>query len=32
MYREMPKIYSHETLEYDRKSRSDDPLLSDMFS
>ena len=28
MYREMPKIYSHETLEYDRKSRSDDPLLS----
>lgn len=28
MYREIPKIYSHEALEYDRKSRSDDPLLS----
>ena len=28
MYREYPKIYSHETLEYDRKSRFDDPLLT----
>lgn len=27
-YREMEKIYNYETLEYDRKSRSDDPLLS----
>jgi DNA invertase Pin-like site-specific DNA recombinase len=28
MYREIPKFYSYEVLEYDRKSRSDDPLLS----
>lgn len=28
MYREMPKFYYYEVLEYDRKSRSDDPLLS----
>ena len=28
MYREIEKIYNYETLEYDRKSRSDDPLLS----
>lgn len=28
MYKERLKIYAHETLEYDRKSRSDDPLLS----
>lgn len=28
MYRDYPKFYSYETLEYDRKSRSDDPLLS----
>lgn len=28
MYREYEKIYNYETLEYDRKSRSDDPLLS----
>lgn len=28
MYREMVKLYSHEVIEYDRKSRSDDPLLS----
>lgn len=27
-YREMEKIYNYEALEYDRKSRSDDPLLS----
>ena len=28
MYREIEKIYNYESLEYDRKSRSDDPLLS----
>ena len=28
MYRQFPKIYNYETLEYDRKSRFDDPLLS----
>lgn len=28
MYREYPKFESHELGEYDRKSRSDDPLLS----
>ena len=28
MYREYPTFYSYEVLEYDRKSRSDDPLLS----
>lgn len=28
MYRETPKFYNYEILEYDRKSRSDDPLLS----
>ena len=28
MYRDIPKFYSYEVLEYDRKSRSDDPLLS----
>ena len=28
MYRELPKIYNYETLKYNRKSRSDDPLLS----
>ena len=28
MYRELPKFYYYEVLEYDRKSRSDDPLLS----
>lgn len=28
MYRDMPIIYNYESLEYDRKSRSDDPLLS----
>ena len=28
MYREIPTFYSYEVLEYDRKSRSDDPLLS----
>lgn len=28
MYREYEKLYSHELIEYDRKSRSDDPLLS----
>lgn len=28
MYKEYPKFYSYEVLEYDRKSRSDDPLLS----
>lgn len=28
MYREQLKIYSHEALEYDRKSRFDDPLLT----
>lgn len=28
MYKEYPKFYNYETYEYDRKSRSDDPLLS----
>ena len=28
MYRDYPTFYSYEVLEYDRKSRSDDPLLS----
>lgn len=28
MYRELPTFHSYEVLEYDRKSRSDDPLLS----
>ena len=28
MYREQIRLYSHEVIEYDRKSRSDDPLLS----
>lgn len=28
MYKEYPKFYSYEILEYDRKSRTDDPLLS----
>lgn len=28
MYREQVTFYSHEVLEYNRKSRSDDPLLS----
>ena len=28
MYKEYPKFYYYEVLEYDRKSRSDDPLLS----
>lgn len=28
MYKEYPKFYSHELGEYDRKSRTDDPLLS----
>ena len=28
MYREYPKFESHELGEYDRKSRTDDPLLS----
>lgn len=28
MYREIPKFYNYETLEYDRKSRFDDPLMS----
>ena len=28
MYKEYPKFYSYEVLEYDRKSRTDDPLLS----
>lgn len=28
MFREQLKIYSHEALEYDRKSRFDDPLLT----
>lgn len=28
MYREYPVIYNYETLEYDRKSRFDDPLLT----
>lgn len=28
MYKDYPVFYNYETLEYDRKSRSDDPLLS----
>lgn len=28
MYRELIKVYNYETLEYDRKSRTDDPLSS----
>ena len=28
MYREPIKIYYYETYEYDRKSRTDDPLMS----
>ena len=28
MYRQYPVIYNYETLEYDRKSRFDDPLLT----
>ena len=28
MYKEYPKFYNHETLEYDRKSRSDDKSLT----
>ena len=28
MYKEYPKFYNHETLEYDRKSRFDDRSLS----
>lgn len=28
MYKEYPKFYNYEVYEYDRKSRSDDPLLS----
>lgn len=28
MYREIPKFYYYETLEYDRKSRMDDPLMT----
>lgn len=28
MFRQMPKIYNYEVLEYDRKSRFDDPLLT----
>lgn len=28
MYRQLPTLYNYETLEYDRKSRFDDPLLS----
>lgn len=28
MYKEYPRFYSYEVLEYDRKSRTDDPLLS----
>lgn len=28
MYKEYPKFYNYETLDYGRKSRSDDPLLS----
>lgn len=28
IYRNIPKIYAHETLEYDRKSRFDDPILT----
>lgn len=28
MFREIPKFYNYETLEYDRKSRLDDPLMT----
>ena len=28
MYRNYPVVYSYESLEYDRKSRFDDPLLT----
>ena len=28
MYKEYPKFYNYETLDYGRKSRTDDPLLS----
>ena len=28
MYKDYPRFYNYEVLEYDRKSRSDDPLLS----
>ena len=28
MFRELPTFYSYETLEYDRKSRLDDPLMT----
>lgn len=28
MFREIPKFYNYETLEYDRKSRTDDPLMT----
>ena len=28
MFRELPKFYYYETLEYDRKSRLDDPLMT----
>ena len=28
MYKEYPIFYNYEVREYDRKSRSDDPLLS----
>lgn len=28
MYKEYPKFYNYEVIEYDRKSRTDDPLLS----
>ena len=28
MYKEYPKFYNYETKEYGRKSRTDDPLLS----
>ena len=28
MYREIPKFFNYETLEYDRKSRMDDPMMT----
>ena len=28
MYKDYPKFYNYEVLEYGRKSRADDPLLS----
>ena len=28
MYKEYPRFYNYETLDYGRKSRTDDPLLS----